>query len=105
VPANDDECFGARSPDVSRQRQGFVSFKGVHARNPHHRRPERPKVIVHRSAESKVDDGCTMAARLERRCDIFHSERFDSEEGTKTEAIVSRNRPKEEDVHALDQRG
>jgi hypothetical protein len=41
-----------------------------------------------------------MPACLERRRDVFHAERFDAEERTKSEPLVFRHRPQQYDAHA-----
>ena len=53
-----------------------------------------------RPAETQVREHHVVTAGLECRSDILHPEWFDAEEGTKTEALVARNRAQQENPHA-----
>ena len=55
--------------------------------------------VRRRTAEPENDDGRRVAARFERRGDVFEAERFDAEERTETEALVTRDRSQQEDSH------
>ena len=53
-----------------------------------------------RTAEAKVGQRDAVAARLERRRDVFHAERLDAEEGAEPEAFVRGHGPQQQNVHA-----
>jgi hypothetical protein len=84
---------------VRRQRQRVIGLERVHTRDAHDRRTRGSQEVVHRPAVSEIDDAGTMPSHFESSRDVLQSERFDAEERTETEAIVSRYRSQQQDVH------
>jgi hypothetical protein len=99
MTADQNERCRREAPDLAGERQRFVGFEGVHARDAHERRPRAAKRTIQRGTVPEVDDRRAMPARFERRGDVLEPERFDSKERPQPEPIVAGHRPQEQDVH------
>ena len=61
--------------------------------------PARAELMLERAAEPQIGERDAMAARLERRRDVFHAERLDAEERAEPEALVAGHGTQQQDVH------
>src|SRR5262245_57223429 len=99
MPADHDVGSRMRAARGARQRERAVVLDRVHARQADET-GLRPRGDAARAArEAGVEDGRPRADAAERRGDVLEAERLDLEERPQPEAVVSRERPDEEDVH------
>ena len=98
VTADDDRYVGRDSANPSHELQHVVGLERMHRRDADEIRT-RIEVVLDRTAETQIDERDLVPARLERGGDVFHAERFDAEERSETEALVSGNGTKQQDSH------
>lgn len=104
VTANDNRYVWRQRAHTPSQRQHFVGFEGVHRRDAHEPGTRNAQMFFER-AEAQIGNGHLMPMRFERRRDVLHPERFDSEEGTEAKALVRRHRTQQKDSHLFSVRG
>ena len=99
MAAHDDRHARQQRSNALGERDHFVGFERVHRRDADEGGTRATNVSGQRTPEAKVDQRDAVAARLERRRDVFHAQRLDAEEGAEPEAFVRGHGPQQQNVH------
>ena len=93
VAADDDRHVGRRARGRARASASTSSVSSAcMAAMPTSAGTQRAQVLLERAAEAQIGERDAVAARFERRRDVFHAERLDAEERAEPEAFVRRAR-------------
>jgi hypothetical protein len=71
----------------------------MHGRDADERRPRHTHLRCEWTGEAEVGDRHAVAARLERRRDVFYAERLDAKERAAAEALIRGHRTKQQHLH------
>ncbi len=104
VPADNQRHVRGDGTDPRDQVEHVVGLERVHRGDADDARP-LAEIPLDAAGEAQVGERHLMAACLERSGDVLHPERLDAEERTEAEALVTRDRPQQEDAHRSGRRG